>query len=166
LTSAQVVEIYTGATSSWLAFQGSDRPITVINKEEGRATLELFENFFKLKGKFVGTAIIIGPNGQAIQTVAGNPDSIAYVSIGSATVAEAQGTTIKRVSLDGVEATVETVSAGKYPLSRELTLTTKGPASGLAREFMDFMLSSDGQAIVQAEDFVPVGPAIKTTSGN
>ena len=95
LSRQQVIDIYTGKVSNWGALGWNDARIVVVNKEEGRSTLELFEHYFALTGKFVRDAIIIGPNGQAIATVAGNSHAIAYVSIGSAEVAAKQGTPIK-----------------------------------------------------------------------
>jgi phosphate transport system substrate-binding protein len=159
ITHDQVVAIYTGATSNWSALGGPDRAITVVNKEAGRSTLELFEAHFGLKDKIMPSAVIIGPNGQAITTVAGNPDAIAYVSIGSAAVAEEEGTRIRRLTLDGVEASVENVANSTYPLMRPLNLVTKGAPAGLAKEFVDFVASPEGQAIVRKEDFVPVSGA-------
>ena len=156
LNDAQVVGIYSGIIRNWADVGGSDKPIVVINKEEGRATLEVFEKHFGLKGHFREDAIIIGPNGQAIESVAGNEQAIAYVSIGSAKRAVAQGTQIKRLELDGVPAEVETVRSGTYPLLRPLTMATKGEPAGLAAEFIEFVLSEAGQAIAAEEDFVTV----------
>ena len=159
ITRDQVVSIYTGAATNWSALGGENHAITVVNKEQGRSTLELFEHHFGLKDKILPGAVIIGPNGQAITTVAGNPHAIAYVSIGSAAVEEAEGATIKRLPLDGVMASVENVANGSYPLMRPLNLVTKGPPAGAALDFIGFVLSSDGQAIVAKEDFVAVGNA-------
>jgi phosphate transport system substrate-binding protein len=158
LTREQVVDIYGGKLTSWTELGGEAHHITVVNKEEGRATLELFEQYTGLKGKFRPDAVIIGPNGQAITTVAGNPDAIAYVSIGSAAVAESSGTPIRRIPLDGVPATPESVSSGAYPLSRPLNLVTVGPPSGLAAELIVFLHSPEGQALVVEQDFIPVSP--------
>lgn len=152
LTTADVVAIFSGERAEW----APGRPVTVVNKEEGRATLELFEAHFGLKGRFTPSAVIVGPNGQAIATVAGNPDAITYVSIGSAMVAEADGTPIRRVSLDGEAATPDAVASGSYPLARPLVLVTEGPPTGLAAEFVAYLLSPEGQAIARAQDFVPV----------
>lgn len=160
VTREQVVSVYTGATRSWASLGGSDHAITVVNKEEGRSTLELFESFFGLKGRIVSDALVIGPNGQAIATVAGNPHAVAYVSIGSAAFAEEEGTPIRRLSLDGVEASVDNVANGTYPLMRPLNLVTNGPPRGAAREFIDFVLSPEGQALVRKEDFVPVNRGV------
>jgi phosphate transport system substrate-binding protein len=154
LTRQQVVDVYSGAVTDWASVGGAPGPITVVNKEEGRSTLELFEHHFGLRGRFVRNAVIIGPNGQAIATVAAAPAAVAYVSIGSATAAIAQGTPIKLLALDGVPATVENVRSRRFPLRRELNLVTRGPATGLAGDFLAFLRGPEGQRIVVAQDFV------------
>lgn len=156
LSREQVVDIYTGTISNWQALGWNDTRIVVVNKEEGRATLELFAQYFGLTGKFVRDAVIIGPNGQAIATVAGNPQALAYVSIGSAEVAVAQGTPIKLLTLDGVAATSANVKRGTYGLLRPLNFVTVGLPQGLAKEFLDFALTPTGQQIVTEQEFVPV----------
>ena len=153
LNSADVVKIYSGELTSWRELGGRDAPITVINKEEGRSTLELFEKHFDLKGRFVKNAVIIGPNGQAIATVAGNVDAIAYVSIGSATVAAASGSAIRLLPLDGVDASVDNVRKGSYGLVRDLTLSSRG-AQGEAKALLEFMTGPVGKKIVVDEGFV------------
>ena len=155
LSRQQVIAIYTGALVNWQALGGPDRRIVVVNKEEGRATLELFAQYFDLTGKFVRDAVIIGPNGQAIATVAGNPNAIAYVSIGSAEVAVAQGSPIKLLALDGVAATSANVTSGTYKLTRPLNFVTVGPPQGAAKAFLDFVLTPMGQQIVKTQEFVP-----------
>ena len=156
LSRQQVIDIYTGTISNWQTLGWNDARIVVLNKEEGRATLELFAQYFGLTGKFVRDAIIIGPNGQAIATVAGNPQALAYVSIGSAEVAAEQGTPIKLLALDGVAATSANVKKGTYGLLRPLNFVTVGPPQGLAKAFLDFTLTPTGQQIVTEQEFVPV----------
>jgi phosphate transport system substrate-binding protein len=160
LSRQQVIDIYTGVISNWQTLGGTDTHIVVVNKEEGRATLELFAQYFGLTSKFVRDAVIIGPNGQAIATVAGNPQAIAYVSIGSAEVAVEQGTSIKLLALDGVAATSANVKSGVYRLTRPLNFVTVGPPHGLAKEFLDFVLTPRGQQLVTEQEFVPVRETI------
>ncbi|MGE0822899.1 MAG: phosphate ABC transporter substrate-binding protein [Candidatus Binatia bacterium] len=156
LTSPQVVDIYTGALASWQSLTGAPAAIVVINKEAGRATLELFEDYFHLAGRFVHNALIIGPNGQAIAAVAGNPDAIAYVSIGAADVAIKQGTPIKLVMLDGVRPSSTNVQNGTYQLTCPLHFVTVGAPRELAKRFLDFVLTPEGQRIVATQEFVPL----------
>lgn len=160
LSREQVIDIYTGKVSNWRALGWNDGRIVVVNKEEGRATLELFDQYFGLKGKFVRDAVIIGPNGQAIATVAGIPHAIAYVSIGSAEVAAKQSTPIKLLALDGVAATSANVKSGAYGLIRPLNFVTVGPPQGMAKAFLDFVLTPAGQHFVTEQEFVPVRETI------
>lgn len=156
LTKEQVVKIYEGKIRNWSELGGLDLAMTVVNKEEGRSTLELFEKHFGLQGRFRTDLIIIGPNGQAISTVASDPSALAYVSIGSAEVAVSEGTQIKLLDLDGVKAGIGSVRSGRYPLLRELNLVTQGAPSPEAQSFIDFLLSPVGQELVVRQDFVPV----------
>jgi phosphate transport system ATP-binding protein len=81
LQDDQVVAIYTGKISNWKEVGGKDAPITVVNKAEGRSTLELFCHYYRLRNSDIRAKLVIGDNQQGIKTVAGNPDSIGYVSI-------------------------------------------------------------------------------------
>lgn len=155
LTKAQVVAIFSGAVTQWKAVGGTDQAILVVGKMEGRSTKELFEEHFGLKGK-VKAAHEIGANAEAITLVAGDPTAIAYVSVGSAEKAVQQGIKLKLLTLDGVTASSATVAKHTYPLTRPLNLATKGAATDAAKQFIDFMLSPAGQAIVEKNDFVGI----------
>jgi phosphate transport system substrate-binding protein len=155
LTDEQVAGIYTGTISDWKQVGGKAGPITVINKAEGRSTLELFCRYYKLKNGDIKAHVIIGDNAQGIKTVAGNPDSIGYVSIGTAEVEAGQGTAIRLLPVGGVAASIENVANGKFPLSRPLNLVVRKPPGGLTKEFIDFALSEKVHDIVKAQYFVP-----------
>lgn len=156
LTDAQIKAIYTGQLVSWSADGGKDGRITVVNKAEGRSTLELFLHHFALKNSDIKAQVIIGDNQQGIKTVAGNPRAIGYVSIGTAEFEVAQGTPIKLLPMEGVAATVANVRDGLFPLSRPLNLVTKGAPSGLAKRFIDFARSAKINDLVEAQFFVPL----------
>jgi phosphate transport system substrate-binding protein len=150
------VDIYTGKITNWKDIGGLDAQITVVNKAEGRSTLELFCHFFKLKNSDIKAHAVIGDNEQGIKTVAGNPNSIGYVSVGTAEFDAAHGTPIKLLSIGGVEATSENVANGKFPLSRPLNLVTKTPPEGLAKEFIDFAMSDKCHDLIREQSFVPI----------
>jgi phosphate transport system substrate-binding protein len=156
ITKEQVIKLYTGEALNWKDIGGNDGVVTLITKEEGRSTLELFAKHFEIEKKIKVDAIVIGPNGQAIKTLEGNPNAIAYISIGSAEKAVEAGSPIKLLSLDGVTATTANVQNSTYPLRRPLNLVTKGAPTGVAKEFLDFMLSPEGQSVVVKQDFVPL----------
>lgn len=157
LTDKQLIAIYTGQVRNWREVGGDDRAITVVNKAEGRSTLELFLQYLGLKNSQIRAQVVIGDNQQGIKTVAGNPGAIGYVSIGAAEFETRQGTSIRLLPLGSVAATVSHVRDGRFPLSRPLNLVTKGMAVGLARRFIDFACASDVHDLVTAQFFVPLG---------
>ena len=155
LTDAQIKAIYTGEITQWSVVGGNNTRITVVNKAEGRSTLELFLHHFALKNSEIKPQVIIGDNQQGIKTVAGNPGAIGYVSIGTAEFEAAQGTSIKLLPMAGVAATVANVRDRRFPLSRPLNLVTKCTPSGLAKRFIDFARSEKINDLIEAQFFVP-----------
>lgn len=156
LRRQQIIDIYAGKIVNWKAVGGQDAPITVVNKTEGRSTLELFLDYLKLKNSDIKAHVIIGDNVQGIKTVAGNPNAIGYVSIGTAEYETGHGTPIKLLPLDGIKASVTSVHNGTYPLSRPLNLVTRGMPKGLARDFIKFARSEQVNDLVEAQYFVPI----------
>jgi phosphate transport system substrate-binding protein len=156
LTDAQIKDIYTGRLRNWREAGGADRPITVVNKAEGRSTLALFLQHFGLTNSAIRAQVVIGENQQGIKTVAGNPGAIGYVSIGAAEYEAARGSPIKLVPLAGAPATVAGVRNGRYPLSRPLNFVTRGEPTGLAGRFIDFARSGAVHDLVEAQFFVPL----------
>jgi len=152
----QIVDIYTDNINNWQEVGGKDASITVVHKSAGRATREVFLNFFELQPQQVVADTIIGENEQGIKTVAGNANAIGYVSIGAAQVHQEDGTAIKLLPLQGTEASLDAVSQGKFPLSRPLNLVTKGEPTGLAQDFIEFAQSSQVHDTIQAQSFSPV----------
>lgn len=154
LSDAQIIDIYTGNIRNWRQVGGSDLPITVVNKAEGRSTLELFLHHFSLKNSQIKAQVVIGDNQQGIKTVAGNPGAIGYVSIGTAEYEETRGTPIKLLPMSGEPATVEAVAKGRYPLSRQLNLVVKSSPTGLAKDFIAFAQSPEVKDLIEAQFFV------------
>lgn len=156
LTDAQVVDIYTGVITNWKQVGGRDAPITVVNKAEGRSTLELFLDHFHLKNSQIKAQVVIGDNEQEIKTIAGNPNAIGYVSVGTAEFEAARKTPIRLLPVGGMPATSASVASGNFPFSRPLNLVTKSAApSGLAKQFLDLAASSAVNDLVKAQFFVP-----------
>ncbi|MBL4584524.1 MAG: phosphate ABC transporter substrate-binding protein [Pseudomonadales bacterium] len=154
LSDDQIRAIYTGKIANWRELGGEDRGITVVNKAEGRSTLELFLHYFGLRNSQIKARVIIGDNQQGIKTVAGNPGAIGYVSIGTAEYEEQRGVSIKRPIVNGVEASIATVRSGDFPLSRPLNLVTKGELTDLAKRFILFAQSAQVDDLVEGQFFV------------
>lgn len=154
LSNQQIVDIFQGKIKNWQELGAQDKPITVVNKAEGRSTLELFLKHFALKNSQIKAHVIIGDNQQGIKTVSGNAGAIGYVSIGTAEYEEERGTSIKRVSISGHKATVNSVANGTYPLARQLNLISKGELPPLAEAFIAFAQSSKVNDLIEKQFFV------------
>lgn len=161
LSNQQIIDIYTGKITHWRQVGGADKPITVVNKAEGRSTLELFLGYFKLTNSQIKASVVIGDNQQGIKTVAGNPFAIGYVSIGTAEYEASAGIPIKLLPMNSVIASVATVQQGKFPLSRPLNLVTREAPSGLVKQFIDFARSDAVRDLILDQYFVPLQAAKK-----
>lgn len=155
LTFAQLQSIYDGNVSNWKEVGGEDAPITVISRDSSSGTYEYFKEEV-LKGREYRQDTLVQPaTGAIVQEVAQNKGAIGY--IGYAYL----DTSVKALALDGgegsfVPATEEKILSGEYPLARQLYYYTNGEPQGLAKEFMDYVMSEEGQAIVSDVGYFPV----------
>ncbi len=156
LNDKQVVAIYTGKTTNWKELGGSDQEITVVNKAEGRSTLELFRQFFVLKNSDIKAKMIVGENEQAIKFVGGNKWAIGYVSVGTAEYASKVSKTIRAIRLNGIDANLQNVKNRTYPLRRTLNFVTLKPTSEAAQKFLAFVKDPAAIRIIEDQFFVPL----------
>ena len=157
LTREQVIDIYSGKIVNWKDVGGKDQKITVVNKAEGRSTLELFLAFFKLNNRDIKAQVVVGDNQQGVKTVAGNPGAIGYVSIGTAEFEADNGQPLKLLPLGGIAATTANVRNGTFPLARPINIVTKNAPQGLVKKFIDFAQSAAVTDLVKEQYFVPPG---------
>ncbi len=158
LDKSQIIDIYTGEIDNWQQVGGNDSEITVINKAEGRGTLEVFLDYLQIENSQVEADSIVGHNQQSLKTVAANPNAIAYISIGVAQESIDEGIAVKLVAIDGIEASLENVQTGRYPVSRPLNFIAKDRPEGLAQSLVEFAQSPDVSDIVKEQGYVPVSP--------
>lgn len=154
LTNEQLLGIYTGQLTNWSEVGGEDRPITVINRAEGRSELELVTTFFDIKPSDIQPTLVAGENQECVKLVAGNPDAIAYLSVGTAEYESQRGTSLKLLPFDGIAASTDTVKAGTFPLGRPLVLITQDHPSALIGAFVEFALSSMVDDLIEGQSFV------------
>ncbi|MBF0777674.1 substrate-binding domain-containing protein [Streptococcus cuniculi] len=137
----------------------ADQPITVVSREEGSGTRGAFIELFGIEtkdaeGKKVDNtttqAIVTNSTAVMLTTVADDSSAIGYASLGAL-----DGTT-KTVEIDGVAPSVETIRSGQYKIARPFNIVTKDSVSEAAQDFIDFILSTDGQAIVENTGYIPV----------
>ncbi len=157
ITKSQLIAIYKGEIRNWKALGGTDQKITVVNKAEGRAALELFLHFSSLKASEIKADLVIGEEEQGIKTVASTQGAIGYVSVISALSADKSGNTKVRVfALDQKKPSVEALRSGKYELSRPLSIISCGNESKLATEFKKYLISSEAQKVIEKLGYIPL----------
>jgi phosphate transport system substrate-binding protein len=159
LTIEQIKKIYTGEIKNWKEVGGEDAPIVVVSREEGSGTRGAFTEITKVMSKneageeIDGTtkdALVQGSTGAVMQTVATTPNTIGYVSLGSLS------DTVKVVKVEGVVPSEETVLSGEYKISRPFIYVVSGELTEAAKLYIDFVMSEEGQAIVEESGFIPV----------
>ncbi len=152
LAKDEVRDIFAGEITNWSEVGGPDAPITVVSREEGSGTRGAFEEM--VMGKegppIVDTAILFPSNGAVRTAVSTTPDSIGFLSFGYLDAS------VKALAVDGVDATVANALNGSYPVVRPLNMLTDGEPSGIVKDFLDFVLSEAGQAIVVEEGYISV----------
>jgi len=154
LTKAQVRDIFGGVIKNWKDVGGPDHAINVVVRESGSGTRTAFEEMVMAKPDpavaIASTALEQNSNGGVKQVVGGDSYAIGFISFGYI------DNTVKALSIDGVEATVENAKNETYPIVRPLYFLTKEEPTGLVKEFIDFCLSDEGQAIVADEGYVTI----------
>ncbi|MDA0666964.1 MAG: phosphate ABC transporter substrate-binding protein [Planctomycetota bacterium] len=158
LTSNQVRAIYRGEITDWSQLGGAAGRITVVHKAEGRATLQVFLDYFGLKNPEIHADIIAGENEHAIKTIAGDRRALGYVSIGTAEEDILHGISVRLVDLDGVPASSEEVAAGRFPMTRALNLVAPESPHGVAADFLLYVMSSEANDQIRAFSFTPLTP--------
>ena len=160
LISVLAISTLTGCNSQSSSGFDANKTINVVSREDGSGTRGAFVEIVGIlekdsSGKEVDRtyeeAIIQNSTDAVMTTVAGDKYSIGYISLGSL------NDTVKALKVEGVEATGENVKNNSYKIARPFNVAYKGELSGLAKDFMDFILSKEGQDIVLKGKYVSVG---------
>lgn len=155
LSDEQMIDIFTGRAANWKEVGGRDAPVLVLAGGADRGSSELFAHYLGIKYRILRPRRLIGDNAQRIRTVAGTPNAVIYVSVGEAERNAAAGAAIKLLPVGGVAATSRNVRRGSFPISRPLTLVIRELPEGLAKDFIEFALSSEVTDLILSYDFVP-----------
>ena len=133
--------------------------ITVVSREDGSGTRGAFIELTGVEQKDENgektdlttvEAIITNSTEVMMTTVAGDENAIGYASMGS------MNDTVKAVNVNGVEATAENVKNGTYSLSRPFNIATLGDVSDVAQDFINFIMSADGQAVIEGKGYIKI----------
>ncbi|MCX5777440.1 MAG: phosphate ABC transporter substrate-binding protein [Candidatus Firestonebacteria bacterium] len=150
LTKKQVKGIYTGSISDWSQVGGTAGKIVVVSRDTSSGTYEAFGALAMDGGKMRPDALLQAASQAVATTVSKTPGAIGYVGIGYI------NDTVKALNINEVECKKDTVWSNTYPYSRPLFMYTSGKPKGESKKFIDFILSADGQKIVEDQGFVPL----------
>jgi phosphate transport system substrate-binding protein len=133
----------------------SGRPITVISREDGSGTRSAFVELFEVldankKDNTVAGAEITNNTAVMMTSVAGDRNAIGYLSLGSL------NSTVKALKIDGAAATAAAIKNGSYKIFRPFYIAVRNDVSDAAKDFIAFITSADGQAIVSSSGYLPL----------
>lgn len=133
--------------------------IVVISREEGSGTRGAFIELVGIETKqddgtkidnTTEEAMITNDTAVMITTVAGNPYGIGYISLGSL------NDTVKALQVDGADATVANIKSGSYKVARPFNIATKGTPSDATQDFIKYIMSAEGQAVIESNKYIKV----------
>ena len=160
LKPEQVSAIYQGKVTNWQEVGGEDSPIVVVTRDAASGTRVSFEEIMKLRitdangnriSGVINTAQVAPGNGAVKTTVAQNVYAIGYISLGSV------DDSLKSVEIDGIAASRENISSGKYTIARPFVLLyNSNNLTEASQSYLEWILSEEGQAIVAEKGYIPV----------
>ena len=140
----------------------TSKTITVMSREDGSGTRGAFVELFGVEQKDENgekvdhtsdEAIITNSTSVMMTSVAGDTYGIGYISLGSL------NDTVKALKIDGAEATVENIKSGSYKISRPFNIATKDKVSEVTQDFIDYIMSADGQAVIEENGYISASDA-------
>ena len=145
-----------GATAFTTIVSAASGDITVVSREDGSGTRGAFVELFGIEEEKDGEKVdmttdeasVTNSTSVMMTTVAGDENAIGYISLGSL------DDTVKAVKIDGVEATVDNVSNDSYKIARPFNILTSDKESDAAKDFVNYIMSSDGQQIVEDNGYI------------
>jgi phosphate transport system substrate-binding protein len=150
LTIEQAQRIFSGTTRFWSELGWVRKPIHFVTREEGSGTRDAFEHLVMGKKEISDEALVQDSNGSVREIIANNPQAIGYISFG---VVNHQ---VKALSVNSVVPTLKTIKSKQYLLSRPFLFVTRDQSSPATRKFIDFVLGTNGQRILEHEGLIGI----------
>ena len=150
LTIEQIRDIYTGKYSNWKELGGPSMPIVVISRDVSSGTFEVFNNIVLAGATQMSSALMLASNNAVASTVESTPGAIGYAGLGYVT------NKINAVKVNNVMPTKKTIQTKEYPIARTLHMYTNGKPRGIAKKYIDFILSAEGQKLVEEQGFISI----------
>lgn len=148
LTVEQLSLIYQGKITNWKQLNGPNKSIVVVTRDEHSGTFETWKEKVLQKAKLTPRAQTQESSSAIVQAVSKDRYAVGYIGIGYL------NRQVKAIKVNGVEASSHTAKSGKYPIARSLYMFTDAQPRGITADFIKFILSFEGQRIVDSLGFV------------
>lgn len=158
LTLDQLSQIYQGKITNWKEVGGDDLPIVVVSRDSSSGTYESWGHLLLNGAKVTPKAQLQASSGAVVQTISKNRYAIGYIGLGYL------NRSVQGLTVNGIQASSQTVLAKTYPIARPLYMYTAGQPKGEVSGFISYVLSPAGQKLVEKEGFVPVQASLKKGS--
>jgi len=155
LTLDQLSQIYQGKIRNWKEVGGDDLPIVVVSRDSSSGTYESWGHLVLNGAKVTPKAQLQASSGAVVQTIYKNRYAIGYIGLGYL------NRSVQGLTVNGIQASSQTVLAKTYPIARPLYMYTAGQPKGEVAGFISYVLSPAGQKLVEKEGFVPVQASAK-----
>jgi phosphate transport system substrate-binding protein len=142
--------IFSGKIRSWVHLGWVDKPIYFVNREEGSGTRDAFESLVMEKKEISDEALVQDSNGAVREIIANNPQAIGYISFG---ILNHQ---VKALAVNSIVPNLTTIKNNQYTLTRPFIFVLPNQSTELAQQFVDFVLSREGQEIMEKEGLVGI----------
>jgi phosphate transport system substrate-binding protein len=148
LTMDDLAAVFSGRIASWTEVGGVDAPIEVVLRPSSSGTYHFFRDHVFAGDDYTDNAETVSRAVDVDELISRSLHAISFGGLRDAGV--------KRLDVDGVTASIETVRRGEYPLSRYLYFYATAPPTGHSRTFLEWCVSADGQRVVEEAGFVPL----------
>lgn len=155
LSMAQIKDIFTGKITNWKDVGGPDAEIIVYTRDTSSGTYGFFKEHVLNDEEYTAAGRKTASNAALANSVAGEETAVGYVGLAFLD-SNVKAVAVSKDGGEPVEPTLETAKAGEYPIVRDLNMYTIGEPEGLAKAFLDYGFSDEGQAIVQEVGYLPV----------
>ena len=162
LTIDQLSDIFTGKITRWREVGGDDRPIVLLSRESNSGTHIYFLENVVRKGEKDNQSLfspdtLLMPSSEGISAeIRQNPNAIGYDGLGYVTPDQQTIHVAPKAGEPYIPPSIETVKDGSYPIARVLYMYTSGQPTGIIQQYLDWIMSEEGQEIVEELGFVPL----------
>lgn len=157
LTFDQLRKIFNGTYKSWKEVGGPNQPIIVLSRESNSGTYVFFQKRVLQKDNYSPEARLMPATAAIAQSCSQDRWVIGYGGVGYALNSPVKIIKVKKTEKEEtVFPSPENITSGKYPIARPLHFYTNGQPTGTIRKFIDFVLSPEGQKIVEEMEYVPI----------